>query len=74
VTIDWDLEASASGDDETGHTDLVGDGGPSSRATDVSRITDPSGTNDVDIQLLDSIEEELDEVEQALAQLDEDGP
>jgi hypothetical protein len=74
VTSDWDLGASVPDDDETGHTDLAGDGGPSSRVTDASRITDQSGTDDVDIQLLDSIEEELDEVEQALAQLDEDGP
>ena len=74
VTSDWDMGASAPGEDETGGTGLAGDDGQSSRTTDASRITESSGTNDGDIQLLDSIEDELDEVEQSLAQLDEDGP
>jgi hypothetical protein len=74
MTNDWDLEPSASGDDETGRTDLPGDGGQSSRITEVSRTTDPCETRDVDIELLDSIEEELNEVELTLARLDEDGP
>jgi hypothetical protein len=74
MTNDWDLEPSASGDDETGRTDLAGDGGQSSRITEVSRTSDPCETRDVDIELLDSIEEELNEVELTLARLDEDGP
>jgi len=40
----------------------------------VSRITDSSGSDDVDIQLLDAIEGELEGVERALAELDEGGP
>ncbi len=74
VTGDWDRGASAPGGDETGRTHLVGHSGQARPTTDVSRITDSSGSDDVDIQLLDAIEGELEGVERALAELDEGGP
>jgi len=47
--------------------------GPRGQFSEATAITDSGGTSDVDIELLDSIEEELDEVERTLTRLDDDG-
>jgi len=47
---------------------------PAGDTTEVDRITVSSSSPDADIVILDSIEEELDDVERALARLGEDEP
>jgi hypothetical protein len=59
---------------ETGRLDLDGLGERPAPVNELSRTTGSHGTSDADLELLDSIEAELGEVERTLAGLDDDGP